>query len=241
MSSTQPDAAATPRKRTLRSWMSAAADDDDPPQTTAAAGTADPPAASSASSALGAVPSGASPEPKKPRRQRLLAAASGDQPPPSRWSDLSPAQRCFADGLALAFSFLSLGELVRTAAVCKAWLVAAKKANISPATLNNPTIGPASSLLRWPLVSSTFRRHVHAITHIAEDDATRRFHAKKKATWTIGRVAELRKLPQLRRISRLMIRTASAGSPIRLALAAWPSAFRRCSRALICISRALSR
>ena len=148
-------------------------------------------------------------------RERALAhakASCAPAPVAPRWSDLSPAQRCFADGLALAFSFLSLAELIRASSVCNAWLASAAKANIAPASLNNPSFGSVSDLLRWRLVSSPFRRHVHAITHNVNNMAING-HEKAQTAWTIRGLAELGKMTQLRRISRMHISTTSTGRP----------------------------
>jgi len=136
--------------------------------------------------------------------------ASALAPVALRWCDLSPAQRC-CDELAQAFSFLSLGELVHAAATCSAWLTAAKNADIAPATMNNPSFGPASGLLHWLPVSSPFRRHVHAITHNANGAASGWVRVQDRRVWSIRGLAELGKMPQLRRISGLLIITAFAG------------------------------
>ena len=93
----------------------------------------------------------APPPPKKARKNLLPACAFfrdaearaltlAPSPSTRLWRGLSPAQRCFTDGLAMAFSFLSLGELILAIAVCSARLTAATKTNIAPATLNNPSL-----------------------------------------------------------------------------------------------------
>ena len=204
MSSTTAGAAA-PRKRRLRSWASAATNDNDEP--TASAAAADPPAAASSSAAQS---SGTAPQRKKARRQQLLAAAFGDQPRPPRWRDFSPAQRCFSDGLALAFSFLSLFELIPAALTCRSWRDVAVKVSVPGVEVCDPLIWPGSREVRsssrlQSLASSRFRRHVHAFTHS---------HASTKQTnlhpsWDLPELRKLKRLPQLRRISGMSIEVFS--------------------------------
>jgi len=114
------------------------------------------------------------PKREKTRRQ-LLAAAFGDQPRPPRWRDLSPAQRCFSDGLTLAFSFLSLFELIRAARACRSWREAALKADVPGENLCDDLVTDGLAACRLDgsarlrsLASSPFRRHVRELVH--DDD-----------------------------------------------------------------------
>ena len=154
-------------------------------------------------------------ERKKARRQQLLAAAFGDQPPPPRWSDLSPAQRCFADGLTLAFSFLSLFELIRAARACRSWRQAAIKADVPGESLfalvkDGWAAGrlDGSSRLR-SLVSSPFRRHVHELNH-DEDFETPGAGHPLSPKWTLADLALVQHLPQLQYLTGFRVELTSA-------------------------------
>ena len=173
--------------------------------------------------------------PKRARNDTLPAAFSADVdarasagPAASvapRWFDLSPAQRCFSDGLALAFSFLSLFELIPAALTCRSWRDVAVQVDVPGVELRNPLILPGSQEARssrlQSLASSPFRRHVHALTH--SDASTKR--PSLRPSWDLPELRKLKRLPQLRRISGMSIELFSLRGQLSTAQATQPFTF----------------
>jgi hypothetical protein len=158
------------------------------------------------------------PSPQSARNDPLPAAfIDGARPagPPApvarRWSDRSPAQRCFSDGLALAFSFLSMGDLILAAGTCKAWRMVAANKNAARVRIRNILAtrsrgGPEAAFARLQsLASSPFRHHVRALTHTAARIRTSSLCFMGHLAWGLSHLKLLQRLPQLRRISEMLV------------------------------------
>jgi hypothetical protein len=130
-----------------------------------------------------------------------------------RWASLSPAQRCFTDGLTLAFSYLSLFELIPAARACRSWQKSAEKASVSGVEVRDVVRdgsakgGLDGSARLLSLVSSPFRRHVHALTHSVA--STKQTTLPGPPSWILSELRQLQRLPQLRRISGMSVELVS--------------------------------
>ena len=152
-------------------------------------------------------------------RAHTAAAAAAALAAPSGWLSLSPAQRCFADGLALAFSHLTLAGIVAAARSCKSWYGGAKHVNSS-------NLSPAVSLLtaaksdsdhpllasKLPnLIASPLRHLVRRLrdqwTMTVDDEC-----ATHPRAWTMANLRLLHQLPHLTSIQRLLINMANVGA-----------------------------
>ena len=144
------------------------------------------------------------------------AAAAAES---ARWLALSPAQRCFSDGLAIAFSHLTLAELMTAARCCKSWYEAAKRVkslgagqdSLHHVTRAFKTVDRCISVSAAPrlvnFASSPFRHLIRQLIDWSKPDEDREAEDDDDdlSEWQLADLRLLRHLPHLTNIEGMFI------------------------------------
>ena len=149
------------------------------------------------------------------RKQAIEQAEADAAADHARWLALSPAQRCFSDGLALAFSHLTLAELMTAARCCKSWYEGAKRVpgsslgvgvsllrHVARRSMSDSVSSAAPRLLNF--ASSPFRHLIRELCDSINGEAT-----KAPSVWRLADLRLLQRLPHITRLSGVTISLSS--------------------------------